>query len=103
MSVTIASKLPKGSENGLAHMEGQLAAKPDDVTVVVGLVRTDRITNVPHDTDNPRIVTTALLHVEAITTEADAKRTEKLLRSVYEQRTGKKELPFEDDQLDGED
>lgn len=103
MSVTIASKLPKDDTNGLAHLEAQFAEHPDDVVVVVGLVRTDRITRVPHDPDNPRIVTTALLHVEALTSDVDAKRVDKIMRGVYQSRTGKRELPFEADDTDSED
>lgn len=101
MSVTISNKLPKSDENGLAHLEARLAANTDDmIVVVVGLVRTDRVTSVPHDADNPRIVTTALLHVEALDGE-DAATVDKILRGVYQSRTGKVELPFEDG--DGEE
>lgn len=102
MSVTISNKLPKDDTNGLAHLESRLAADTDEVIVVAGLIRTDRITKVPHDPDNPQIVTTALLHVEALNAD-DAKRVEKILRGVYQARTGKKELPFEDDDTDSQD
>lgn len=95
MSVTIANKLPKDDTNGLAALEARLADDPDDMIMVVGMIRTDRITRVPHDADNPRIVTTALLHVEALT-DKDAAAAEKLMRRTYETRTGKRELPFED-------
>lgn len=101
MSVTISNKLPKDDTNGLAHLEARLAANTDEAIVVVGIIRTDRITNVPHDSDNPRIVTTALLHVEALG-EQDGPKVEKILRDVYQARTGKKELPFEDDADDAD-
>lgn len=96
MSVTIANKLPKSDENGLAHLEGTLADNPDDPIYVVGVIRTDRITRVPHDADNPRIVTAALLHVEALSASVDIGKAEKLMRAIYQNRTGKVELPFED-------
>lgn len=96
MSVTISNKLPKDDRNGLASHEGWFADNTDEVMYVVGVVRTDRITNVPHDGDNPRIVATALLHVEAVLASVDIGKVEKLLRAVYQSRTGKAELPFED-------
>ena len=102
MSVTISNKLPKDDTNGLSHLEGKLATDTDETIVVVGIIRTDRITNVPHDSDNPRIVTTALLHVEALA-GTEATKAEKVLRGVYQTRTGKKELPFEDSDADAED
>jgi len=103
MTITIANKLPKTDENGLAHLEGMFAEHTDDHVMVVGIVRTDRITDVLHDDNNPRIVKVSLLHVEALTNADDAKRVEKILRGVYQARTGKKELPFEDDDTDSQD
>ena len=102
MSVTISNKLPKDDTNGLTHLEARLAENTDDTVVIVGIIRTDRITRVPHDADNPRIVTTAMLHVEALT-GPDADKAEKVLRGVYQSRTGKKELPFEGDADDAVD
>ena len=96
MSVTVRAKLPKGDTNGLAHLEGTLAADPDAVLVVVGLLRADTIEARPHDEDDPRCVKTVLLHIEALN-GAESDGTEKLMRSIYEGRTGKKELPFEED------
>jgi len=95
MSVTIRAKLPKSDTNGLAHLEGQLADNPDAVLVVVGLVRADTIEARPHDDDDPRLVKTVLLHIEAVN-GVEAGRAEKTLRATYEARTGKKELPFEE-------
>lgn len=104
MTLTISNKLPKTDENGLAHLEGRFAEETDEHVIVVGIVRTDRITDVLHDDNNPRIVKVALLHVEALTNNGDAQKVEKILRGVYQARTGKKELPFEgDDDADAED
>ena len=100
MSVTIRARLPKGDTNGLAHLEGALAADPDDVLVVVGLIRADTIEARPHDEDDPRCVKTVLLHLEAINGN-DGVKVDKMLRAAYERRTGKKELPFEQDDGDG--
>jgi hypothetical protein len=97
MSVTVRAKLPKGDTNGLAHLEGALAADPDDVLVVVGMLRADIIEARPHNEDDPRCVKTVLLHLEVIN-GADRDKVEKMLRKVYEQRTGKAALPFEDEE-----
>lgn len=94
MSVTVRARLPKGDTNGLAHLEERLAVEVDQTLVVVGLLQTDTIEARPHDDDNPRLVKCVLLHVEALD-EADAEHADKLLRAVYERRTGKAELPFE--------
>jgi hypothetical protein len=96
MTVTVRAKLPKGDTNGLAHLEAALAADPDEVLVVVGLLRTDTIEARPHDDDDPRCVKTVLLHLEAVT-DGDGAEVDRMLRKVYEQRTGKVELPFETD------
>ena len=95
MTVTFRAKLPKGDTNGLAHLEDALAADPDDVLLVVGYLRADTIEARPHDDDDPRVVKTVLLHVEAIN-GADRDKVDKLLRKVYVARTGKTELPFEE-------
>lgn len=102
MSVTIRAKLPKGDTNGLAHLEASLADDPDNVLVVIGLIRADTIEARPHDEDDPRCVKTVLLHLEAVN-GADAGKVDKMLRGIYERRTGKKELPFEEngEVLDG--
>jgi hypothetical protein len=94
MSVTVRAKLPKGDTNGLAHLEGTLAAAPDDVIVVIGLLRADTIEERPHDEDDPRCVKTVLLHVEAVTNGKSAD-VDQMLRDIYENRTGKTALPFE--------
>lgn len=96
MSVTVRAKLPKGDTNGLAHLEAALAAAPDDVLVVIGLLRPDTIEERPHDDDNPRCVKTVLLHLESIN-GADGQKVDAMLRKVYEARTGKTALPFEGD------
>ena len=95
MTVTVRAKLPKGDTNGLAHLEGVLAADPDDVLLVVGYLRADTIEARPHDEDDPRCVKTVLLHLEAIN-GTDRDKVDKMLRKVYEKRTGKTELPFEE-------
>ena len=105
MSVTVRARLPKGDTNGLAHLENTLAADPDTPLVVIGLVRADTIEARPHDEDDPRCVKTVLLHIEAVN-GADNGRIDKLMRAIYQQRTGKKELPFEeaaDGDHDGDD
>lgn len=96
MSVTVRAKLPKGDTNGLAHLEGALADQPDEPFYVVGVIQADTIEARPHDTDNPRQVKAVLLHVEAVLASTDIGRVEKILRGVYQSRTGKAELPFED-------
>lgn len=94
MSVSIRARLPKGDTNGLARLEEALATDPKTVHVVVGLVQTSTIEARPHDTDDPRLVKTTLLHVEALGGEVGA-RAEKMLRAAYGDRTGNEELPFE--------
>jgi hypothetical protein len=96
MSVTVRAKLPKSDHNGLAHLEGRLAEDTDTPLVVVGLIRADTIEARPHDDDNPRLVKTVLLHVEAVD-GSDAEQVEKLMRVIHESRTGKIALPFEED------
>jgi hypothetical protein len=96
MSVTVRAKLPKGDTNGLAHLEGALAADPDDILLVVGLLRADTIEERPHDEDDPRQVKTVLLHLEALNGD-DRDTVEELMRQVYVKRTGKVMLPFEED------
>jgi len=95
VSVTVRAKLPKSDHNGLAHLESRLADDPDTPLVVVGLVRADTIEARPHDVDNPRLVKTVLLHVEAVD-GADSTTVEQLMRSIHESRTGKVALPFEE-------
>lgn len=95
MSVTIRARLPKGDTNGLAHLEGQLATDGDSVLVVVGLIRPDTVEQRLHDEDDPRVVKTVLLHLEALDGK-NAESTERMLRRAYEARTGKRELPFEE-------
>ena len=97
MSVTVRSKLPKGDTNGLAHLESTLAGDPDEVLVVVGLLRADTIEARPHNEDDPRVVKTVLLHLESLD-GADRAEVDRMLRKVYEARTGKTSLPFEDDE-----
>jgi hypothetical protein len=97
MSVTVRAKLPKGDTNGLAHLESSLAADPDKVLVVIGLLRADTIEERPHDEDDPRCVKTVILHLEAVN-GANGDEVDALLRTLYEQRTGKKALPFEDNE-----
>lgn len=96
MSVRIRARLPKGDTNGLAHLEGTLAAAPDATMVVIGIVRADTIEARPHDEDDPRCVKTVLLHVEAID-GPDGAEVDRMMRAVYESRTGKTALPFEDE------
>ena len=96
MSVTVRAKLPKGDTNGLAHLEAMLADHPDDVLVVIGLLRADTIEERPHDDDDPRCVKTVLLHLEHVNGPIGAD-VERKLRDAYESRTGKISLPFEDD------
>lgn len=96
MTVTVRAKLPKGDTNGLAHLESSLAADPDRVLVVVGLLRADTIEARPHNEEDPQCVKTVLLHLEAINGK-DGDGVDKLLRKVYEARTGKTALPFETD------
>lgn len=95
MSVTVRAKLPKGDTNGLAHLEDFLAADPDEVLIVVGLLRADTIEERPHDDDDPRCVKTVLLHLERVN-GPDGAEADRMLRKVYETRTGKTALPFED-------
>lgn len=97
MTVTVRAKLPKGDTNGLAHLESSLAADPDEVLVVVGLLRADTIEERPHNEDDPRCVKTVLLHLESVNGK-DGESVDKMLRKIYEQRTGKTALPFEDDE-----
>ena len=102
MTVTVRAKLPKGDTNGLAHLEAKLAGDVDRVVVVVGLLRTDTIEERPHNGDDPRLVKTVLLHVEAVDGR-DGDAADRALRKVYEARTGKLTLPFEDDDDDAGD
>ena len=97
MSVRIRATLPKGDKNGLAHLEEALAFDPDEIVVVVGILRPDTIEARPHDEDDPRVVKTVLLHVEALTA-ADAAEADRMIHAAYERRTGKVMLPFEDDE-----
>jgi hypothetical protein len=97
MSVTVRAKLPKGDTNGLAHLEGTLAADPDAVLVVIGLLRADTIEARPHDEDDPRVVKTVLMHLEHVNGPIGAD-AERMMRDAYEARTGKASLPFEGDE-----
>jgi hypothetical protein len=99
MSVKVRARLPKGDANGLAQWEKQLAEHPDKAIHVVCLIRADTIEERPHDEDDPRIVKCVFLGIEAVDAKAEAAVVDKLLHSVYEARTGKATLPFEDDDL----
>ena len=96
MSVRLRGALPKDDRNGLAHLEGALAANPDRLVVVVALMRPDVIAAALRNEKDPRVVYAALLHVEALTA-ADADQAERMLRGAYEERTGKVVLPFWDE------
>lgn len=103
MSVTVRARLPKSDQNGLAHLEAAWAdalmnGTADDI-VIVGIVRPDTVEMRPHDEDNPRLVKTVMLHVEAVAADGDRTTVDKILRAIYEVRTGKKELPFEADDI----
>jgi hypothetical protein len=97
MSVRVRAKLPKGEGNGLAPWESKLAANPDKPIVVVALMRADTVELRPHDEDDPQVVKCVFLGVEALANgEPDAKTVEGILRSIYEARTGRMTLPFEE-------
>lgn len=103
MSVTIRARLPKGDTNGLAHLERKLL--DGEAIIIIGIVRgTDlhrpikpkgAAANGGPSITEEEVVQTTLLHLEAVDGK-NAESTEKLMRRVYEQRTGKRELPFEE-------
>lgn len=96
MSVTVRAKLPKGDLNGLTHLEGAMAHNPDEIYLVIGILRADTIENRPHNEDDPRLVKTVLLHIEAVGPQ-DRAKIDKLVHSIHHARTGKATLPFEDE------
>lgn len=99
MSVRVRAKLPKGESNGLAFWETQLANDPDTPIVVVALIRADTIEARPHDEDDPQVVKTVFLGIEAFgANTAEGKTVDGLLRDAYQARTGKLALPFEEDE-----
>lgn len=97
MSVRVRAKLPKGDGNGLASWETRLADNPDTPIPIVGLILPDTIEQRPHDDDDPRVVKCVFVGIEAIADQADAKTVEGLLYAVFEARTGRLTLPFEED------
>lgn len=102
--MTVRARLPKGDLNGLAAFEQRLADSILDETgevdgrlIVVGVVQADTVELRAHDDDDGRVVKTVLVHVEVLDAKTDRERADKLMRKLYAERTGKAELPFEDE------
>ncbi len=94
MSVKLSPAFPADDRNGMASIASALIDRPNDVHVVVLLVRTKEIRTNARTGD---VVPTAeILAAEAFTgTTADAATLHRLLRRQHERRTGKVELPLE--------
>jgi hypothetical protein len=94
MSARLSPGLPDGDRNGLERFAGHLVAEPDHVQVAIVLMDTIRLTT---DVGTGNVVPTVRIRaIEPIAPDsADAKQLHRLLRSAYEHRTGKVELPFE--------
>lgn len=90
----LGSALPKDDGNGLVAISGELIRDPHQVHVVIAVVDCSKLST---DTDTGLVVPTARIRsIEAMKGE-DAELAEQLLRRAYEARTGRNELPFDDD------
>lgn len=89
----LGSALPKGDANGLSAISTSLIKQPQMFHCVVALVDCSKITT---DTDSGDVEATARIrHIEVVTgTERD--QVEAMLHAALKERTGKDELPFED-------
>lgn len=93
----LASSLPKGDANGLdEQFRARMVKDPHQVHVVVALLDCSRVVR---DVDNGVVQPTARICRVEVVTGDDAADMQDLLQRVFEQRTGKAELPL-DLQLD---
>lgn len=94
MSVKLSATLPSDDRNGIGAIARSLIDAPDDVHVIVALVRTKEIRTRPQSGE---VVPTAeVLALEAFTgVTEDATTLHRLLRRQHERRTGQVELPLE--------
>jgi hypothetical protein len=92
MTVKIKATLPKGDKDGLMHLTDQLRRDPRAIVVVAVLTPyaiTDRL-----DDDDETIVHCEIDQIEVPAGDMEPSALETLLRTQYEQRTGKQPLPF---------
>ena len=93
MTVRLAAKMPDGDRNGLAVIAPALVDNPDDTHVAVVVLQTRSLTT---DVQGGSTVpTVAIVAIEPITSDGDAREAKRLLRRQFERRTGIQELPLE--------
>ena len=100
MTVNVKGTLPKGDQNGLGELIGDLVREPYKSHVAICIIETSKIT---HNLEDGTIVPTVrVAAIEPIASDsAEAVRLRNMVRRAYEERTGRAELPFEYDSLLG--
>lgn len=95
MPVTLAGKLPATDKNGLDDTWAErLTAEPDAAHLVVGVVRTSKVTTNIETGEN--IPTVHFVHVEICDHEHPyASQVREVVESLFGERTGKWPLPRE--------
>ncbi|HEY2088540.1 MAG TPA: hypothetical protein VGH54_21295 [Mycobacterium sp.] len=88
----LRAALPKGDGNGLTVISRPLTARPDQVHVVIALVKTEKLTT--NVADGQVEATLAIRGLEVVTDEDQAAAFRLLERSL-ERRTGQTMLPLE--------
>ena len=92
-SVKLAAAMPAGDRNGLATIAPALVNNPDDTHVAVVVLQTRTLSvDVQGGSTVP---TVAIVAIEPITSDGDAREAKRLLRRQFERRTGIQELPLE--------
>jgi hypothetical protein len=85
----LSSALPEGDKNGLAAIDDQLVATPDEAQLIVAFVNCSRITT---ECDSGDVVPTArILGVEALSGK-EREKVERAYRLAHDQRVGRTPL-----------
>lgn len=94
----LGSTLPKDDGNGLVAISGDLIHDPHKVHIVIAMVDCSKLST---DTDTGLVIPTARIRsIEVALDGDDADTAEAILRRALQQRTGRDELPFDDEPED---
>jgi len=92
--VKLASALPGGNANGLGAILDELTRDPEGKRVVIAIIDTKKVET---DIDTGEVVPVVRIRrIEALT-GMDLKAGHQLFRRVHEHRTGRVQLPIEDE------
>lgn len=92
MSVKLSGNLPKGDANGLIRLAARLVHHPEDVHVVIALIKTKKLTT---DVEEGDVVPHAVIRRIEVVPDEDKHDVRRLLERAFERRTGETMLPFE--------